>query len=114
MFELMVFMILFFVGITSVMGYLIIKIDNNYKQLSEEHAGLRVMLRAIESQIEQLTSASPSAAGGVSREKSYDIPSQAAYDPLLRLSFEEAPKPEEDFSKHNLELNLDLEPKKNS
>ncbi|MBD5608393.1 MAG: hypothetical protein HDQ93_06030 [Desulfovibrio sp.] len=112
MFELMIFMILFFVGMVAVIWYLIVKIESATRQASEERAQLRVLLRAMESRMETISIAkSASETGENSTSASLETP-RPSYDPLLRLNFDEPPTPEEDFARQKLELNLDLSDKK--
>ncbi|MDE5832216.1 MAG: hypothetical protein K2H64_04400 [Desulfovibrio sp.] len=108
MFELMAFMILFFVGMAAAIWCLIIKIENVARQASEERAQLRVLLRAMESRLE------PPRPGGEAIPDPDDRGENVArpeFDPLLRLSFETQPAPERDLARRELELNLDLYPK---
>lgn len=114
MFELMIFMILFFVGMVAVIWYLIVKIESATRQASEERAQLRVLLRAMESRLEAIVKNNPAPeAGDNSTAASMEAP-QPSYDPLLRLNFDEPPTPEEDFARQKLELNLDLSAKDQS
>ena len=111
MFEAMVFMILFFVGIVAVLWYLIVKIENVSRQASEERAQLRVLLRAMESRLDGVSRETVAPERGEPMNDGTDERT-TAYDPLLRLNFDEPPTPEEDFGRQKLELNIDL-PSKN-
>ena len=111
MFELMIFMILFFIGIAAALFAVIFKIDGHYKRLSEENAELRVLMRAMESQINLLARDRAGVADSGDAAGPGAECAQGA-DSLLRLNFEKPIKPEEDFSPEGLELKLELSPKR--
>lgn len=106
MFELMIFMILFFIGLVAAQWYVVVRLDNNFKRLSEEHAQLRVIARAMESRLERLCE--DAGAKGAESEPENEDDVRTAVDPLLRLNFEEPRDPRADFERRDLELNLDL------
>lgn len=85
MYSLMIFMFLFFLGFLAAYYYLLKKMDAGFRQLSEECAQIRVLVRAAESRLDGLT---------VDAEPATPEKDPSARDPLLHLSFEEAPRPE--------------------
>lgn len=98
MFSLMLFMFLFLLAFLAMYYYLLKKIDNNYRQLSEEHAQLRVLLRALESRMDKLPG-QDEASGEFPKPVAEEDP--AARDPLLHLSFEAASQPGKEFYQNN-------------
>lgn len=94
MFELMIFMTCFFVGIVATLFFLARRVDGALKTLTDEHAQLRVLLRMLESRLDDLTPAQDKA---TAEENLLDAQDQQAqnFDPLLHLSFDKAdPAPE--------------------
>lgn len=84
MFSIMLFIFLCFSGMLAVLFYMLRSQERLCRALRDEHAQLRVLLRALESRLDTLDGS------GAAR------PTQAAPagDPLLRLSFE-APRREQ-------------------
>lgn len=101
MFSLMLFMFLFFIGFLAAYYYLLKKIDDNSRQLSEECAQIRVLVRAAESRLDRLTKENETCPESAAQEET----APCGRDPLLHLSFEEPPKPD-------MELRLDEPPAK--
>lgn len=108
MFALMLFMFFYFLGSIAMFIYLIKKIDSNARQLSEEHAQLRVLLRAMESRMEKPDTPENAQSTGDDKNASSETREDLAsgHDPLLHLSFERPPTPEQDFST-GLNINFD-------
>lgn len=107
MFELMIFMFLFFIGSIAMFYYLIKRIDNIFNQLTDEHAQLRVLMRSLEAQLEQLEKTKPVDGDGHQRADGM----ATATDPLLHLSFEQSGLPEQQLANPELDINLDLNEK---
>lgn len=100
MFMLMLFMLFFLIASIAMFIFIVKKMDANYKNMSDEHAQLRVLLRAMESRLDHMekylaTGRALNAAGIErvdSKDKADDFGEQkdeSEYDPLLHLSFEE-------------------------
>lgn len=95
MFAAMCFMFFFFLGFVVMFYYLLRKLDNQNQLLSDEHAQLRVLLRAMESRLDQMerigtrdaTNAAQPATGVFMAD--IEENGSAGHDPLLHLSFEE-------------------------
>lgn len=113
MFLLMLFMFCFFLGFIAMFIYLLGKMESQTKALADEHAQIRVLLRAIESRLEKLsqmeklnalmrgeTEAGQTGTGGSGDEA-------AGRDPLLHLSFD---KPQIPGGHVDPGLSLDLDP----
>lgn len=92
MFTIMIFLFFFFVGILGMFWYQGNRVAQRLQELSEEHAQLRVLLRAVESRMDGVaalekardrTDSGEMPQKGVSREMS------PAHDPLLHLSFDQ-------------------------
>lgn len=114
MFLLMLFMFFFFLGFVAMFMYLLRRLDNQTKTLADEHAQLRVLLRAMESrldklgQMERISSAYQSQLrDGEMAAAQKDTSDAAGRDPLLHLSFEKPRGIEGDVDPG---LSLDLEP----
>lgn len=117
MFSIMLFMFLFFIGFMAMFYYLLKKQEQNCRLLRDEHAQLRVLLRAVESRLDNvdriqtlraardgLLDADAPENSGMEKEADDDA---AGHDPLLHLSFEE---PASGRSRDG--LNIDFEPGK--
>ncbi len=90
MFFLMLFMFFFFLGFAVMFYYLVHRIDGQFQVLGEEHAQLRVLLRAVESRLDKLESERDDTDQPISVSAMADA---AGHDPLLHLSFEEPVNP---------------------
>lgn len=112
MFLLMLFMFCFFIGFAAMFFYLIKRMDDQVKVLSDEHAQIKVLLRAMESRIDKITrlenlnavfknqmEADGLMPAGMAEQNA------AGHDPLLHLSFEQPHNPE-----MNMGQKLDLTP----
>lgn len=96
MFMLMLFMFFFFLGSIFMFLYVLKKMDRQETTLSEEHAQLRVLLRALESRLEKISQMERLNAimqGHLNAEsifpdKNQDSDGSEKQDPLLHLSFE--------------------------
>lgn len=115
MFGLMLFMFFFFLGSIVMFFYLVRRLETLARGLNDEHAQLRVLLRAMESRLEKIAQierinalfqgdmesspGQPSPDGTTFQEES---PSR---DPLLHLSFD-TPSPLDE----NMGRKLDLKP----
>ena len=115
MFSALLFMFFCFFGILAALFYMLKRQEQAWQLLRDEHAQLRVLLRALESRLEYLATvtldpeqarrAEARAAGGVPGESAPSAPSRDGHpagpagasgtDPLLRLSFEEPEAPGE-------------------
>ena len=92
MFSIMLFIFLCFFGILAVLYHMLRSQEKLCKSLHEEHAQLRVMLRSLESRLDDLDVAAPAAAAGNGATRLAPRPAsharaQPAEDPLLHLSF---------------------------
>lgn len=83
MFSIMLFMFFFFIGLIAMLWLLLRRMDAHFHSLSEEHAQLRVILRALES---RLNSSLPDASD--SKHKNDGQTGESGQDPLLHLSFD--------------------------
>lgn len=99
MFNLMIFMFCFFLGIAAMFFYLSRKLDNMARALIDEHAQSRVLLRAMESRLDSLAAPAEKPA----RARREEGP---ATDPLLHLSFDEPAEPEKSLGRETLDLYL--------
>lgn len=111
MFLLMLFMFFFFIGFVAMYAYLLRKLDAQNRAMNEEHAQMRVLLRAMESRLDKLGQAQRINAmlGGQTGPDSVDGEADDATgnDSLLHLSFE---KPHNLAEPINPGLSLDLDP----
>lgn len=108
MWELMIFMFLFLVAFIAMYMYILKKIDTIYKQLTEEHAQLRVLIRAMESHLDHITRLEVNGDASAQEDKTSQETDKPSFDPLLSLSFEEPPAPEKEFGRDpGLELNFE-------
>ena len=85
MFSIMLFIFLCFLGMLAVLFYMLHSQERLCRILRDEHAQMRVLLRAMESRLDALDGGddpAPRPTGELS-----------AHDPLLRLSFEEPLQP---------------------
>ena len=92
MFSIMLFIFLCFFGILAVLYHMLRSQEKLCKSLHEEHAQMRVMLRSLESRLDDLDVAAPAAAAGNGATRLAPRPAshaaaQPAEDPLLHLSF---------------------------
>lgn len=99
MFMLMLFMFCFFLGFVAMFYHLLGTLDRQGKALSDEHAQLRVLLRALESRLDRMSQAERfngqlQAQEGeqITMTASELVPgldSASGHDPLLHLSFDQ-------------------------
>ena len=92
MYSIMLFIYLCFFGILAVLYHMLRSQEKLCKSLHEEHAQMRVMLRSLESRLDDLDVAAPAAAAGNGATRLAPRPAshaaaQPAEDPLLHLSF---------------------------
>ena len=92
MFSIMLFIFLCFFGILAVLYHMLRSQEKLCKSLHEEHAQMRMMLRSLESRLDDLDVAAPAAAAGNGATRLAPRPAshaaaQPAEDPLLHLSF---------------------------
>lgn len=99
MFSLLVFMFCFFIGSLVMFFYSLKKRESQFKSLSEENAQLRVLLRAMESRLDNMEKYMALCAGfkkpSLSDESEPCPPESqenSTPDPLLHLSFEDPNK----------------------
>lgn len=94
MFTAMLFAFFFFLGFLAMFIYSERKRENLVRGLSDEHAQLRVLMRALESRMERLET--PDGANDAQAAESADEKPGTVegpeHDPLLRLSFDEPGK----------------------
>lgn len=119
MFPLLLFMFCFFLGSIAMFFYSLKKRENQFRSLNDEHAQLRVLLRAMESRldnIEKYLGNNPELESSASCPEGVESGQEVAeemerkkqeHDPLLRLSFEAPDKMENAQRDPNLELMLD-------
>lgn len=102
MFKLMLFMFCFFMGSIAMFIYVLRRMAEQTRTLSDEHAQLRVLMRAMESRLDKITHLEVINAN-YQRQMEADglIPAgmektdtSAGHDPLLHLSFEQPHHPE--------------------
>lgn len=117
MFMLMLFMFCFFLGFVIMFYYLLARLDNQSKALSDEHAQLRVLLRALESRLEKMgqmerygvllqNQAAQQDGEGITMTQSEGVPGtpdEPGHDPLLHLSFDQPSQIQERIAR-DLEL----------
>lgn len=90
MFTVMVFLFFFFLGVLLLFWYYNHRLARQFQELSEEHAQLRVLLRALESRIEGVAALEKVRPTGAEQPRpQVDTPS--GHDPLLHLSFDKNP-----------------------
>lgn len=115
MFLLMLFMFCFFIGFVAMFAYLLKRMDGQARSLADEHAQLRVLLRAIESRLEkiaQLEKLNSLRLGQIDPDDlihsgNEETDGAAGHDPLLHLSFE---KPQKLEGQVDPGLSLEIEP----
>lgn len=119
MFSLLLFMFCFFLGSIAMFFYSIKKRESQFRNLNEEHAQLRVLMRAMESRldnIEKYLASCPGIVSTAARQEGAEAGCEDASDmdhknqendPLLHLSFEDPDKIEGIKRDPNLELLLD-------
>ena len=86
MFNAMLFAFFFFLGFLAMFIYSERKRDKQARSLSEEHAQLRLLLRAIEARLDNDGTVSSPV---LNEEATMENGNGSDYDPLLHLSFEE-------------------------
>lgn len=111
MFFAMVFMFCFFLGFLAMFLYLLKKLDTIARSLSDEHAQMRVLLRAMESRLDKLAHMEKVSAilqGQMEgNEEMHDKGDErAGHDALLHLSFER-PQPLDGHVDPGLDLNIE-------
>ncbi len=99
MFSIMLFIFLCFLGMLAVLFYMLRSQERLCRILRDEHAQMRVLLRATESRLDAL-----SGVAGPALRPTGVVP---AHDPLLHLSFEDPLQPGRD-EKHATDPALDL------
>lgn len=116
MFPLLVFMFCFFIGSLAMFFYSLKKRESQFRSLSEEHAQLRVLLRAMESRLDNMEKYM-AARAGFKNTAGEEAPEDACEtdesqaqepDPLLHLSFEEPGGEGRGGTYPNLEMPLDF------
>lgn len=85
MFSIMLFIFLCFLGMLAVLFHMLRSQERLCRILRDEHAQMRVLLRAMESRLDALSGADEPAP-----RPTGDL---AGHDPLLRLSFEDPRQP---------------------
>ncbi len=119
MFSVMLFLFLFFLGIVAIFYYLLRRQDELGLLLREDLSELRVLLRALESRMNQQAGhANASGRRDEYNANNSENPSQTdadIHDPLLRLSFDEpASKHSGAAKKHDPALELHFDPTQGS
>lgn len=114
MFMLMLFMFCFFLGFLAMFIYLLGRLDRQARIMSDEHAQLRVLLRAMESRLEKMAQREKiNAMLQGQTEAEAALPGEridgdiAGHDPLLHLSFD---RPRTLDGNLDPGLTLDLDP----
>ncbi len=129
MFSALLFMFFCFFGILAALFYLFKRQDHAWQTLRDEHAQLRVLLRALESRLEYLATVTldpeqthrahdaarqEAAPENAAPYQPFAAPAEASgRDPLLRLSFEEpgaAHAPADTRAGHDPALELHFDP----
>ncbi len=105
MFLSMLFMFFFFLGSLVMFLYLFRKIDNIAHALSDEHAQIRVLLRAMESRMDKMSHMEK--ISSILQEQMDGQEDRAGHDSLLHLSFE---KPAQLNAPVDPGLDLNIEP----
>lgn len=116
MLSIMLFLFLFFIGLLAMFWYFYRRVEQNARILRDEHAQLRVLMRAMEShldhmdRIETLRARDEKLASGDddNPDLQVDENDNAGADPLLHLSFE-GPR-RENGEKDALDINFDPDP----
>lgn len=126
MYVLMIFMFCFFLGSLAMFIYSSQKRESLARSLSDEHAQLRVLLRAMESRLDNMekmmalhtmpkdasNSAGMADHGSFMAEEHAQNQEPAGHDPLLHLSFEDPTKNEKQLD-NGLDLIIDtIDPRK--
>ena len=110
MFFAMVFMFCFFLGSLAMFLYLLRKLDTMARSLSDEHAQMRVLLRAMESRLDKLAHMEKISAilqgQTEASEETSEKDDRPGHDALLHLSFER-PQPLDGLVDPGLDLNLE-------
>lgn len=116
MFQIMIFLFLFFVGILVLFWSLYKKLDAQTRTLGDEHAQLRVLLRAMESRLDKLMQLERISKMLQEDINPADLPEEntqendtPAHDPLLHLSFDQPANPGK-LINPGLDLNMDAQP----
>lgn len=119
MFTLMIFMFCFLLASLVMFLYMLNKLDNHFRTLNDEHAQLRVLLRALESRLDhmekymcatgadQTENALSCEAEKQVCEDEEAVKATPSHDPLLHLSFEGPGDMETDKMRPELDLLLD-------
>jgi len=113
MFLLMLFMFCFFLGFVAMFCYLIKHLNEQARTLSDEHAQIRVLMRAMESRLDKITHLerlnaafqSQMEADGLTPPGMEAKDGAPGHDPLLHLNFDQPHNPE-----MNMGQKLDLTP----
>lgn len=87
MFMVMLFLFFFFLGILLLFWYFNHRLARQLQELSEEHAQLRVLLRALESRLEGVAALENVRPTGADKSTPQGEAS-SGHDPLLHLSFD--------------------------
>lgn len=105
MLSLMIFVFLCFLGMLGMLYFMLRNQEKMCQTLREEHAQTRLLLRALESRLENsVRGATPSAGLDSPQEQE----ASSLHDPLLRLSFDEpAAPPKKPAADPALELRMD-------
>lgn len=105
MLSLMIFIFLCFLGMLGMLYFMLRNQEKMCQTLREEHAQTRLLLRALESRLENtVRGATPPADPDSPREPE----ASPLHDPLLRLSFDEpAAPPKKPAADPALELHMD-------
>lgn len=105
MLSLMIFIFLCFLGMLGMLYFMLRNQEKMCQTLREEHAQTRLLLRALESRLENsVRGATPPA--GLDSPQGQE--SASLHDPLLRLSFDEpAAPPQKTVADPALELHMD-------
>lgn len=111
MFSIMLFIFLCFFGILAVLYHMLRSQEKLCRSLREEHAQMRVLLRALESRLDGLETADAPHASV--RSAAHLAPRPAvppSEDPLLRLSFDEPAAEQKSSSGIDPALDLHFDP----
>lgn len=106
MLALMGFMFFFLLSFIAMFFFFIKKQENFFRELSDEHAQLRVLLRAMECRLDHLCGEKRSAALAEQECETDAAGNAPGHDPLLHLSFEEPQTIDAEFDPA-LDLNMD-------
>lgn len=105
MLSLMIFVFLCFLGMLGMLYFMLRNQEKMCQTLREEHAQTRLLLRALESRLENTMRGTVSPAGLDDTQEAESMPQ---HDPLLHLSFDEpAAPPSKSPADPALELHMD-------